>query len=126
MNQIMYRFIVDYNALYKGADEGTTNVYWERQRNNKVPDRPSFPKLSIIELEVSMKDYKTERKVVKWPNCHGTVSTVWYLIREERWEPVRIFGSFKNKCYITVIVTFICLFPVEGTMVDEIYIYLCI
>ncbi|KAH3808677.1 hypothetical protein DPMN_137034 [Dreissena polymorpha] len=46
MNQIMYRFSVDYSALFKGADEDTPNVYSERQRNNKVPDRTPSPKLS--------------------------------------------------------------------------------
>ncbi|KAH3729372.1 hypothetical protein DPMN_055340 [Dreissena polymorpha] len=65
MNKIMYRFIVDYNALFKEADEDTPNVYWERQRNNKVPDRPLAPKLSIIEPEVSIEDYEVGRNVVK-------------------------------------------------------------
>ncbi|KAH3785855.1 hypothetical protein DPMN_163950 [Dreissena polymorpha] len=73
------RFIVDYNALFKKDDEDTPNVCWERQRNNKVPDRHPPQKLSIINPEVSMEDYKTGRNVVKWPICHGTVSTVWYL-----------------------------------------------
>ncbi|KAH3768288.1 hypothetical protein DPMN_169500 [Dreissena polymorpha] len=82
IDKIMYRFIVDYNALFKESDEDTPNVYLERQRNNKVTDRPPPPKLSIIEPEISKEDYKTGRNVVKWPNCHETVSTVWYLSRE--------------------------------------------
>ncbi|XP_052264203.1 protein FAM13A-like isoform X2 [Dreissena polymorpha] len=53
MNQIIYRFIVDYNALFKEADEDPPSVYWERKKNNKVPDRPPPPKLSITEPEVS-------------------------------------------------------------------------
>ncbi|KAH3753287.1 hypothetical protein DPMN_187927 [Dreissena polymorpha] len=53
--------------------------------------------MSIIEPEVSMEDYKTGRNVVKWPNCHGTVSTVWYLSREEHWEPVCYPDSRQKK-----------------------------
>ncbi|KAH3833266.1 hypothetical protein DPMN_106571 [Dreissena polymorpha] len=58
--------------------------------------------------------------------CHGTVSDNRYPSRKERWEPECLPRSVKNKCCIIVTVTFICLYPVEGTMIDGIFIYLCV
>ncbi|WAQ96194.1 FA13A-like protein, partial [Mya arenaria] len=62
-NQIVYRFIVDYNTLFKDSSEDTPAVYWERKKHNLVPPRPPPPKIAYPEPEaVSPKPTPLPRK----------------------------------------------------------------
>ncbi len=59
-------------------------------------------KISIVNTSVFCLSDILKHNVVKWPNCHGTVSDNRYPGREERWEPEWISGSVKNEllyCY---------------------------
>ncbi|WAQ96118.1 FA13A-like protein, partial [Mya arenaria] len=63
-NQIVYRFIVDYNTLFKDSSEDTPAVYWERKKHNLVPPRPPPPKIAYPEPEaVSPKPTPLPRKI---------------------------------------------------------------
>ncbi|XP_053383578.1 protein FAM13A-like [Mercenaria mercenaria] len=61
-NQIVYRFIVEYNSLFKEATEDPPAVYWERKKHNLVPPRPPPPKFAPEEIEVNSKPTPVPRK----------------------------------------------------------------